>query len=179
MKRLILWVPFLLFAGVGVFAAVNLMNPVDHKEHPSAMVGQPLPAFDLPPAMPGKAAISRADYTTGRPRLVNVFASWCASCPSEAPHLMALARRGVPIDAVVIRDRPENIARFLDSYGDPYAKMSLDRDSAMQIAIGSSGVPETFVVDGSGVIRYQHIGPINNQHDVELLLGKLAEAGRS
>jgi cytochrome c biogenesis protein CcmG/thiol:disulfide interchange protein DsbE len=178
MKRLILWVPFLIFAGIGIFAAVNLIHPPD-RLHESAMIGEPLPAFDLPPAVPGKPAIDRADYSAGRPRLVNVFASWCVPCAVEAPQLMDLARRGVPIDAVAIRDRPEDVVRFLGRWGDPFQKVSLDRDSAIQIAIGSSGVPETFVVDGRGVIRYQHIGPINGAADVALLLQKLEEAGRS
>jgi cytochrome c biogenesis protein CcmG, thiol:disulfide interchange protein DsbE len=178
MRRLVLWVPFLLFAGIGIFAAVSLIWPAS-RDHPSFMVGQPLPAFDQPAAMPGKQPISRADYAAGRPRLVNVFASWCVPCAAEAPQLMALARQGVAIDAVAVRDRPEDVARFLGQWGDPYQKISLDRDSAMQIAIGSAGVPETFVVDGRGIIRYQHIGPINGERDMQTLLAKLEEARRS
>ena len=178
MKRLLLWAPFLVFAGIGIFAAVNLLHPTS-RDVQSAMIGQPLPAFDLPAAVPGKPAVARADYAAGRPRLVNVFASWCLPCAAEAPQLMALARRGALIDAVAIRDRPEDVAGFLARWGDPYQKISLDRDSSLQIAIGSAGVPETFVVDGRGVIRYQHIGPINDAHDVELLMSKLDEAARS
>jgi cytochrome c biogenesis protein CcmG/thiol:disulfide interchange protein DsbE len=111
--------------------------------------------------MPGRATISRADFQRGEPRILNVFASWCVPCIGEAPQLMQLSRQGVPIDAVAIRDRPEDVARFLSQWGDPYRNIGLDKDAGLQLAIGSSGVPETYIVDGKGVIRYQHIGAVN------------------
>ena len=73
---------------------------------------------------------------------------------------MELKRQGVPIDAIAIRDRPEDVAAFLARHGDPFMAIGSDRDSRVQIALGSAGVPETFIVDGKGVIRGQHIGPI-------------------
>jgi cytochrome c biogenesis protein CcmG/thiol:disulfide interchange protein DsbE len=73
---------------------------------------------------------------------------------------MQLSRQGIPIDAVAIRDRPEDVARFLGQWGDPYRNIGLDKDASLQLAIGSSGVPETYIIDGKGVIRYQHIGDI-------------------
>jgi cytochrome c biogenesis protein CcmG/thiol:disulfide interchange protein DsbE len=159
-KRWILWVPFAVFAAIGIMVAVHLANPADRLIR-SRQVGKELPAFALPEAMPGRATIDRADFVRGEPRILNIFASWCVPCIGEAPQLMELSRQGVPIDAVAIRDRPEDVARFLSQWGDPYRNIGLDKDAGLQLAIGSSGVPETYIVDGKGVIRYQHIGAIN------------------
>jgi cytochrome c biogenesis protein CcmG/thiol:disulfide interchange protein DsbE len=176
MRRLILWVPFAIFAVIGIVVAINLIRPADRLIQ-SRMVGQPLPAFSLPEALPGRATISRADFGAGQARILNVFASWCVPCIAEAPQLMALSRRGIPIDAVAIRDRPEDVARFLGQWGDPYRNIGLDKDASLQLAIGSSGVPETYVVDGRGTIRYQHIGAVNDT-DLARILEKYEEASR-
>ena len=88
---------------------------------------------------------------------------------------MQLAQSGVTIDAVAIRDRPEDIANFLARYGNPYRKIGSDRTSSIQLALGSSGVPETFVIDGNGIIRYQHIGDIRPENIPEIF-AELAKA---
>lgn len=126
----------------------------------SKLEGRAIPAFVLPAAVAGKPGLSAADLARGGPRLVNIFASWCLPCIAEAPMLIDLQRQGVPIDAIAVRDRPEDVAAFLSRHGDPFAAIGADPDSKVQIALGSSGVPETFVIDGRGVIRAQHIGPI-------------------
>lgn len=126
----------------------------------SKLEGQKLPAFVLPPALPAKPGLQSADLQGGSPRLVNIFASWCVPCVAEAPMLAELEQRGVKIDAIAVRDRPEDVAAFLARHGDPFDRIGADLDSRVQIALGSSGVPETFVVDGRGIIRAQHIGPI-------------------
>lgn len=161
-RRWILWVPLGLFAIIAIVAGVRLLTAQDSDRFiPSHMVGKELPGFELPAALPGRETIRRADYGTGEPRILNVFASWCVPCIAEAPQLMQLSRAGLPIDAVAIRDRPQDVARFLSQWGDPYRNVGLDRDGRLQLEIGSSGVPETYVIDGRGTIRYQHIGPIN------------------
>jgi cytochrome c biogenesis protein CcmG/thiol:disulfide interchange protein DsbE len=141
---------------------------------PSKLEGQPLPVFALPAALPGKPALSSADFK-GRPRLLNVFASWCVPCITEVKVLGELKARGVAIEGVAVRDRPADIAYFLANNGDPYERTGSDTQSRLQIALGSSGVPESFVIDGKGVIRYQHIGPIE-AGDVPLILQKLEQA---
>lgn len=168
MKRLVLWVPLALFAIFLAVVAVGLYWPSDRVIR-SQMIGRPLPSFSLPEALPGRRAVSSRDFAGGEPRILNVFASWCVPCIAEAPALMELKARGVPIDAVAIRDRPQDIARFLARWGDPYRNIGLDADSRVQLSIGSSGVPETFVVDGDGIIRHQHIGAIN-EGDVATIL---------
>jgi cytochrome c biogenesis protein CcmG/thiol:disulfide interchange protein DsbE len=159
MRRLILWLPLGLFAAFIVTVAVGLYAPSERTIR-SRLIGQPLPQFALPAALPGRGSVTSADYARGQPRVVNVFASWCVPCMAEAPQLLEIARRGVPVDAIAIRDRPQDIAAFLDRWGDPFRNIGLDRDSRVQMALGSSGVPETFVVDGRGIIRHQHLGVI-------------------
>lgn len=155
-RKLIIWAPLIVFVVFVIVVAINLRAPADRTIR-SRLVGQPVPEFALPEALPGRATV--ASPAPG-PRMINVFASWCVPCIAEAPHLMTLKARGVAIDAVAIRDRPEDIADFLSRYGDPYRGIGLDADSRVQVSLGSSGVPETFIVDGNGIIRFQHIGPI-------------------
>lgn len=167
-RRLILWVPLIVFVVFVATVAVSLYAPSDRVIR-SRMVGKPVPEFTLPAALPDRAGLTSADLATGQPRVVNVFASWCIPCIAEAPQLLALAGRGVPIDAIAIRDRPVDIAAFLGRWGDPYQRIGADRDSRVQMAFGSSGVPETFVIDGRGIIRYQHIGDIRPEHMGEIV----------
>ncbi len=174
MKRWTLWVPLALFLLFFVVAAYQLTQPKD-EFIASTMIGQPLPEFDLRPASADRPGLTTNDLRDGKPRLLNVFASWCIPCIAEAPQLEALRRQGADITAVAIRDRPEDVARFLANYGNPYSKIGADDLSEVQLAIGSSGVPETFVIDGQGIIRHQHIGDIRAS-DVPMLMQKLAEA---
>lgn len=152
----------------------RLASPADPTVR-SQLVGQQVPQFELPPALPGKPGLSSADLATGEPRLVNIFASWCIPCRVEAPVLDELHRRGVLIDAIAIRDRPEDVAAFLRQHGDPFQRIGSDDNSRVQLALGSSGVPESFVVDGRGVIRYQHVGPIAPA-DVTTILAEMEKA---
>ena len=153
------FIPLIVFALLVGAVAWRLAVPRDDRV-PSKLEGQKLPAFALPPAVAGKLGLASADLAKGSPRLVNIFASWCVPCVAEAPVLLDLARRGVKIDAIAIRDKPEDVAAFLAEHGDPFARIGSDDRSQVQIALGSSGVPESFVIDGQGVIRAQHIGPI-------------------
>jgi cytochrome c biogenesis protein CcmG, thiol:disulfide interchange protein DsbE len=170
-----LWLPLIgIVLLLGLFA-LQLGRPKDDFVR-SALVGQPVPAFVLQPAIAGKPGLASTDLADGKPRLLNVFASWCVPCAAEAPQLAALRAGGAEIVAVAIRDKPDDVAAFLTAYGDPFAAIGTDPYSQLQIALGSSGVPETFVIDGRGIIRHQHIGDIRAS-DVPLLLEQLAEAG--
>jgi cytochrome c biogenesis protein CcmG/thiol:disulfide interchange protein DsbE len=147
-----------LIAFVGA-VAWRLAKPAE-EEIPSQLVGQRVPAFALAAAVTGKPGLASSDLANGRPRMVNVFASWCVPCIAEAPLLMELKRRGVAIDAVAVRDKPADVAAFLARHGDPFDRIGSDPESRVQLALGSSGVPESFIVDRRGIIRYQHMGPI-------------------
>jgi cytochrome c biogenesis protein CcmG/thiol:disulfide interchange protein DsbE len=175
MRRLILWLPLLVFVAFLATVAFRLHEPSDPVIR-SRLIGQAVPNFVLPAALPGKPGLDSASLAQGEPRIVNIFASWCIPCIAEAPQLIEIARRGVPIDAIAIRDTPADIADFLARHGDPYRRIALDKNSSVQFALGSSGVPETFIVDGKGIIRHQHIGDIRPEHVDELL--RLYEAAR-
>ena len=171
-----LWLPFLVFFGFLGLAAYQLGQPRDEAIE-SAMVGRELPYFTLEPAFETMPGVETNDFKDGNPRLLNIWASWCLPCIAEAPQLEALKDAGVDIVGVAIRDRPEDVARFLATHGNPYARIGRDDLSEVQLAIGSSGVPETFVIDGRGRITYQHIGDIRAEH-VPMLLDELDKAAR-
>ena len=170
-----LWLPLALFLSFVVLVGLQLYRPSE-REVESAMIGKPIPQFALRPAMQDRPGLATMDLRDGKPRLLNIWASWCVPCAAEAPQLEALRKLGVDVVGVAIRDRPEDVTAFLSRYGNPYSRIGADDLSEVQMGIGSSGVPETFVVDGKGVIRYQHIGDIRPEH-VPMLVEKLKEAG--
>jgi cytochrome c biogenesis protein CcmG, thiol:disulfide interchange protein DsbE len=151
--------PVVLLALVVAAMLWRLANPPDTIVH-SQMIGKPAPQFSLDAAIPGKQGLSSAQLSDGKPKLVHFFASWCVPCIGEAPVLDELKRRGILIEGIAIRDSPEELAQFLGRNADPFDRIGSDPESKTQLAFGSSGVPETFVVDGRGTIRVQHIGAI-------------------
>ena len=169
-----LWVPLLAFAGFLGLAAYQLPQPRDEVVE-SRMVGKALPYFDLEPATSGLPGAASDDFKDGKPRLLNIWASWWLPCIAEAPQLERLREEGATSVGVAIRDRPEDVAQFLERHGNPYAAIGSDDLSEVQLGIGASGVPETFVITGTGKIAYQHIGDIR-ERDVPILLEKLREA---
>jgi cytochrome c biogenesis protein CcmG, thiol:disulfide interchange protein DsbE len=173
MRRVLIWAPLVLFGLVFAVVASGLIKPGDRTIR-SAMVGKPLPALDLPPLLADRPGVATAAMQ-GKPRLLNVFASWCIPCIAEAPQLMKLKAAGVEIDAIAVRDTPEAVQAFLARHGDPYARIGNDKASVAQLALGSSGVPETFVIDARGRIAHQHIGDIR-EDDVPELLRALEKA---
>jgi cytochrome c biogenesis protein CcmG/thiol:disulfide interchange protein DsbE len=171
--RWLLWLPLALFTLIVAVAMSGLLHPAS-TDIRSQLIGRPMPEFALPAAVPSHPPLARADMTGG-PRLINIFASWCLPCAVEAPQLMTLKRAGVVIEGIAIRDRPEDLAAFLTRNGDPYSRIGGDKNSRVQLALGSSGVPESFVVDGRGVIRLQHIGDIRAD-DVPSILAAVEAA---
>ncbi len=157
--RLILWLPLALIGALGIVLAFGLTQEPG-RPVVSQWIDRPLPPFALPPATEGVQGFSTSALATGEPRLLNVFASWCVPCRAEAPQLAELARSGVIIEGVAIRDRPEDVARFLAETGNPYARIGADPRSELMISLGSAGVPETFIIDGNGIVREQIQGVI-------------------
>jgi cytochrome c biogenesis protein CcmG, thiol:disulfide interchange protein DsbE len=171
MRRFWIWVPFALFAGLfGVFAA-GLIHPSD-RAIASGMVGRSVPQFSLSGALNVADGVDTRFFSSGKPRLLNVFASWCVPCVAEIPVLVQMKEQGIEITGIAIHDRPEDLQKFLANNGNPYARIGLDPESRTQIAFGSAGVPETFIIDGKGIIRHQHIGVIT-PNDVPIILAKL------
>lgn len=168
-RQLSFAIPLLVF---GLFVAAALWRLADppNTTVESKLVGQPLPAFATTPIVPGKAPVSSAALRAERqPRLVNLFASWCVPCIAEAPVLAELKREGVRIDGIAIRDSAADLQKFLADNGDGYDRIGGDATGQAQIALGASGVPESFLVDGAGVIRYHHVGAIMPQDRAEVL----------
>jgi cytochrome c biogenesis protein CcmG, thiol:disulfide interchange protein DsbE len=172
----LMWLPLLAFAGFVVLVAYGLRNPAE-REVRSALIGKPVPEFNLPPAIEDLPGLSRADLADGKVKLVNIFASWCVPCAVEAPQLAALQTAGIELVGVAIRDKPSDLKNFLARNGNPFSRIGADNVSAIQFQLGSSGVPESFVVDGQGVIRYQHIGEIRPDQ-VPMILAEIESAQR-
>ena len=174
MSRAVRFAPIALLLLIIAALVWRLATPTDTNVH-SRMVGKPVPAFDLAAILPTKPPLSSGDLATGQPHLVNIFASWCVPCITEVKVLQSLKDSGVPIEGIAVRDRPADLADFLARNGDPYERIGSDSQSQVQISLGSSGVPESFIVDGKGVIRYQQIGAIDAS-DVPMILSRLKQA---
>lgn len=173
-KTRALWLlPLLLFTGLVVLMAGNLGRPQQAVIR-SHLVGKPVPEMALA-GVAGAPGLASADLKTGQPVLVNLFASWCLPCAVEAPQLKALQANGVVLHGIAIRDQPGDVQGFLGKHGNPFTRIGQDPGGRMLIAFGASGVPETYVVDGTGIIRYQHLGEIRAEH-LAVLMAELEKA---
>lgn len=161
----------LLLAGL-FFLAQGFFFRQAPPQHP--LVGKPMPVFALPALDASNPGLASGDLR-GRPTVVNVFASWCPTCGAEAPVLNGLARRGVPIHGIAVRDAPSDTQAFLSKHGDPYLRVGVDRGAHMLRALRATGVPETYVVDGEGIVRFRHAGMLTSS-DVPRLLAALRDA---
>ncbi|MCL4471442.1 MAG: DsbE family thiol:disulfide interchange protein [Sulfuricella sp.] len=156
MKRFL--IPLGIFIVLVGFLAVGLK--LDPREVPSPLIGKPAPDFNLALLSDPARQLSPADLR-GKVWLFNVWASWCAACREEHPLLLDLARQGgVPIYGMDYKDQPSDAQAVLNRYGNPYVETVVDLDGRAGINYGVYGVPETYVIDRGGIIRYKHIGPV-------------------
>lgn len=170
------------FLPIAAFVALVLVLGwgLNHKPRdiPSALVGKPIPQFDLPPVKGRTLGLSSSDLR-GEVSLVNVFASWCVACREEHPLFMGMQAEGVvPIHGLNYKDQPDNAARWLGAFGDPYARTGADLDGRVAIDWGVYGVPETFVVTQDGRIAHKHIGPLTPkdlEHTILPLIRRLRQ----
>lgn len=151
-------VPLAIALAVGAFLMIGLnLKP---SEIPSALVGKPVPDFDLPPIDNRPPGLATGDLT-GEVSLVNVFASWCISCRVEHPLFMELKQQNaVPMHGLNYKDEPDAALKWLEALGDPYDRVGADRNGRVGIDWGVYGVPETFLVSRDGTIACKHIGPV-------------------
>jgi cytochrome c biogenesis protein CcmG, thiol:disulfide interchange protein DsbE len=168
MRRLIYLLPLVLFLVLVGYFAMALRPGYDPQTLPSAMIDKEAPQFDL--AGLNGDGISR-DGLKGGPVLINFFASWCVPCRIEQPVLMRLANREhVPLYGIDYKDQPEDATKLLAQFGDPYRRVGLDPDGRVGLDFGVYGVPETYVLDGTGHIRKRFVGPLTAEEvDKELL----------
>ncbi|WP_417464055.1 DsbE family thiol:disulfide interchange protein [Kordiimonas sp.] len=144
-----------------VFLRMMTLEGRNPNEIKSVLIGKPVPEFSLPGLRDEESDLTNAYFKREEPVLVNFFASWCAPCRAEHENLMALAHEhGVTIVGVAYKDRHADALGFLEELGDPFTRTALDRTGRLAIDFGVTGVPETFVVDANGVIRYRHWGPV-------------------
>jgi len=127
---------------------------------PDPMIGKPVPRFDLP-GLPPASGFSNTDITRNAPLLLNFFASWCLPCAEEASELMQLKRRGLTLWGVVYKDTPDAAAGFLRRNGNPYRRVAVDEPGRVAIDFGLYGVPETYLVDRDGVLRWRWAGGLS------------------
>lgn len=170
--------PVLIFAGLALLFWKGLFG--DPSEIPSALIGKPVPVFALPAieesTIPG---FESASLSTGGVSVVNIWASWCGPCRLEHPVLTELAKRSdIRLYGINNKDKAENARRFLGMLGQPYAAIGADINGRTTIDWGSYGVPETFIVDGKGIIRYKKIGPLTSEELMGVLADEIEKAKR-
>jgi len=161
--RLLYLVPVIVFGVIAGYFLWGLITDRDPREIPSAMIDQPVPEFDLAPieGMEGPG-LKTSDLTGGQVTLVNFFASWCLPCLAEHAFLIELAERdGVRLVGINYKNEPEEARAWLAELGNPYARIGADTTGRVGIDWGVYGLPETFLIDKQGRIRYRHVGPID------------------
>ena len=167
-------VPLAIFGVLLVVLAVGLK--LDPRYVPSPLIDKPVPAFKLA-ALAAETTSLDESALKGKPRLLNVWASWCSACRVEHPLLVSLAReRGVEIIGLNYKDTREAGLAWLSEQGDPYQQNIFDPDGSLGLDLGVYGVPETFVIDAEGVIRHKQVGPLTEEiwrGEIAPLLGKL------
>ncbi|MEX0959070.1 MAG: DsbE family thiol:disulfide interchange protein [Burkholderiales bacterium] len=165
--------PLGVFLVIAVFLGVGLtLNP---REVPSPLIDKPAPGFTLAQLHAPEKSVTLEDLR-GQVWLLNVWASWCTPCLEEHPYFVELARTGeVPIFGLNYKDRREAALQWLARHGDPYRLTVQDGDGRVGIDYGVYGVPETFVIDAQGIIRYKHVGPVNREVLEERILPLVRE----
>jgi cytochrome c biogenesis protein CcmG/thiol:disulfide interchange protein DsbE len=176
MRRLLYLLPVALFFVLIAYFALALRPGRDPSTLPSALIDRPAPDFDLV-GLAGEPGLSRAALG-GHAAIVNFFASWCVPCRAEHPLLMRLAEQEhMPLFGIAYKDKPEETARFLAQLGDPYRRVGVDQSGRVGIDFGVYGVPETYLIDAGGHIRYRHVGPLTAAALEHELLPRLKEIG--
>lgn len=161
-KKLFAFFPLVLFAGVGVLFVIRLFSG-DPSKVPSPLVFKAAPSFQLEP-LGTFEAFSEQDLKNGKTSILNVWASWCAPCRQEHPFLMQLSKEtDIQVFGLNYKDKTDQALRFLSNLGNPYYKIGADPKGQSAIEWGVYGVPETFIVNGQGIIIYKHIGPITEE----------------
>ena len=169
-------IPLGIFFGVAAFLFKGLS--LDPKEVPSPLIGKVAPDFALPLLNNSETRFANSDMV-GKVWLLNVFASWCGPCLDEHPIIVNFARSNtVPVLGFNYKDRPQAAAQWLDRHGDPYSQVVLDIDGRIGLDYGVYGVPETFLIDREGFIRYKKIGPLTQLDISEDILPLIEELSR-
>jgi cytochrome c biogenesis protein CcmG/thiol:disulfide interchange protein DsbE len=175
-KRLLYAVPVAVF-GILAYLLFDSLYAPPHDQLPSALLGKPAPSFSLPPLESSATGFSRGDLTAGHVTVLNVWASWCVPCRLEAPMLNRLKQiGGMALYGLVYKDKPERARQFLRETGNPFSRINLDSRGRAAIDWGVYDVPETFVIDGRGLVRLRYSGPITDDVLSHVLLPAIEKA---
>ena len=171
------FIPLIAFLGLAIIGGLALQGTLSGSRNPnqlpSVLIGKPTPDVSLPLLQNNQAKLALDAYR-GQPLLVNFFASWCAPCRAEAPALEHLSNQ-ISIIGIAYKDRPQDTLQFLEQYGNPFVAIGRDDDGRTGMAWGVYGVPETYLIDRSGQIKWRHAGPLTRDVITTQLLAKLAE----
>lgn len=159
MNRLKLFLPLVVFAALAIFLLRGLK--LDPAAMPSALLDKPWPVFSLP-TLESNKTVSEIDLR-GQKALVNIWATWCITCRVEHPFLMHLKQQGITIYSVSYKDNRADAQRWLQEKGNPYQFSIIDADGKLGIDLGVFGAPETYFIDSKGIIRYKHVGDLNER----------------
>jgi cytochrome c biogenesis protein CcmG/thiol:disulfide interchange protein DsbE len=164
---------------IGVFVLLIAVLAVglrlDPRYVPSPLIDKSVPEFSLPALRNGETSVS-SSHLRNRPRLLNVWASWCVACRVEHPLLLSLAKTGqVDIVGLNYKDERADALAWLARHGDPYAQIVYDVEGRLGLDLGVYGVPETFIIDKNGIIRHKQVGPLNDDTLNQVILPMLSE----
>ncbi len=162
------FMPLMIFGVLAVFLVIGLNNVETVRDVPSPLIDKPAPQFDLPLLLQ-EGRMTNQDLM-GHVTLVNVWASWCFACRQEHEVVKHLARNGIRVIGLNYKDETEDAKNWLARLGNPYTSIAVDYDGRSAIDWGVYGAPETFLVDGQGIVRYKAIGPINSPKNIEGML---------
>lgn len=178
MKRVLFLIPVLAFAAIASFFFRNL-HGTPSVAAPSPLIGRLSPEITLPALDRTAKRFTSADLRAGHVSVVNVWASWCTPCRAEAQQLDDIKRsRRAELYGIVYEDKSTAARRFLEQTGNPFARLDMDADGHESVAWGIYGVPETFVIDGKGVIRLHYAGPIVPDSLRKVIMPAIVSAGR-
>jgi cytochrome c biogenesis protein CcmG, thiol:disulfide interchange protein DsbE len=175
-------VPLIIFLALAVIFFRQMSSGIDVREIPSVLIGQPAPQFNLQDleglnSADGPVPGFSSDTLKGRVSVVNVWASWCAPCRTEHPIIMEIARdERFQVLGLNYKDQNENALRFLGQLGNPFDAVGVDPRGKAAIDWGVYGVPESFIVDAEGIVRYKHVGPLTPQTYQSRFLPELEQA---
>jgi cytochrome c biogenesis protein CcmG/thiol:disulfide interchange protein DsbE len=171
--------PLLVFGALAFVFLTQLGSGKQAREFESALTGKPAPGFVLPPvAGRDSAGFTRAALGGGQASVVNFWATWCAPCKIEHPHLLALKAQGVTVHGVLYRDKAEAALDYLKEMGDPFTLLGDDPKGRTGIDFGITGVPETFVIDAAGTVVVRHQGPLD-EHTLNTVILPALRPARS
>ncbi len=181
MRNIWYFIPFAIVVAVllGLFGskiADQFANPDEQEVLPSVIVGGAAPAVRMDP-LPGLVPFTDQDLRTDGLKLLNFWASWCAPCRAEHPHLVTLSDRGIPVYGINYRDDPEKAQAFLAELGNPFAGGGADPRGRLAVDWGVYGLPETYILDHDGTVLYRLAGPLTSRMWHDRVLPALAEQG--